>query len=210
MRIAKNKSYKTDGNNTIKRFSLTTQKLFNNRRLVLHGFPYDGKFKDIEEVNQYLSGDRIQCLLCGKSYKLLATHIMTIHGVTVDQYKEKYGIPWEYGLSSSGTRKKMAINAKEGIKSGRLMCGVDEMSDAQINKQRLAMKKRRKLCPAIVKMSTNRMQAGYKSHCVELKKARDSVRDEMIKYRETGFLLEEISLMFNMGMTKVSRMLNGW
>ena len=64
--LRKSRLYKSDGDNTTKRFSLSRQKKFNSARVVLNGFPVHKKFKTILEINHYLSGDRIQCLLCGK------------------------------------------------------------------------------------------------------------------------------------------------
>ncbi len=49
------------------------------------------------EVDQYFSGDRIQCLICGKTYKRLAIHIY-MHDLTEDDYRELYGLPWRRGL----------------------------------------------------------------------------------------------------------------
>ncbi len=67
------------------------------RRLVLPGFPISPiKFSKVE-VDQYFSGDRIQCLVCGKTYRRLARHL-DLHSLTEDDYRELYGLPWRRGL----------------------------------------------------------------------------------------------------------------
>lgn len=53
-----------------------------------------------------IKGKTIVCLECGKSYKVLSTkHLMT-HGLTSEQYKEKYGIPQKTALASKGISKQ--------------------------------------------------------------------------------------------------------
>ena len=41
------------------------------RRKVLPGFPIEQPFESIEDVREYMSGDKIVCLRCGKEYKEL-------------------------------------------------------------------------------------------------------------------------------------------
>ncbi len=49
------------------------------------GFPKEGKFKTLAELNAYLSGDKIQCLLCGKWFHIIGgAHLHVIHGITAD------------------------------------------------------------------------------------------------------------------------------
>lgn len=67
------------------------------RRAALPGFPIETPFNSIEEVRDYLSAEKIVCLICGKSYKSLGVHL-SVHEVTVDEYHQRYNIPWTYGL----------------------------------------------------------------------------------------------------------------
>lgn len=69
-------------------------------RKILPGFPWFGKFKTKLEVDTYLSGDKIQCLLCGKMYRSLGHHVFKIHNIDSDAYKERYGLPYDRGLAS--------------------------------------------------------------------------------------------------------------
>ena len=64
----------------------------------MQGFPWDGKFETKEEVYDYFSSDKIQCLLCGKWFQRLSFHLKAIHDITSDEYKEMYGLPWKHRL----------------------------------------------------------------------------------------------------------------
>lgn len=68
------------------------------RRKVLPGFPVEEPFKNIEAVRDYFKNERVTCMLCGKIYKKLGNHLLKIHGVTCDSYRQRYNIPWTYGL----------------------------------------------------------------------------------------------------------------
>ncbi len=68
-----------------------------SRRLVLPGFPILPRKFSREEINNYFSGDKLQCLLCGKIYKDIGKHLR-IHDLNIDDYKELYGLPWRKGL----------------------------------------------------------------------------------------------------------------
>lgn len=58
----------------------------------------------LEEIRAYYSGDAIVCMRCGKSYRNLGVHLKAIHAMTVDDYKEMYGLPWSRGLSCDESR----------------------------------------------------------------------------------------------------------
>jgi len=80
------------------------------KRGVLAGFPIQKKFNTREELNEYLSQDTIQCLLCGRRFQILDTHLKNVHGVTSDDYREMYGIGYSVGLQSA-RKKQSAIYA---------------------------------------------------------------------------------------------------
>jgi hypothetical protein len=106
--------------------SLRAERRCQSRRKVLQGYPITEPFQSVEAVRDYLSGDRVICLICGKSYKALGIHIEKIHGITVDGYRERYNIPWTYGLvcaESSGnystaTRRRMDDGWQPPAKTG--------------------------------------------------------------------------------------------
>jgi len=85
-----------------------TEKRKERRRKVLQGFPWDGKFETKEEVYDYFSDDKIQCLLCGKWFQRLPFHLKAIHAITSDEYREMYGLPWKRGLCSRDHSLKLS------------------------------------------------------------------------------------------------------
>jgi len=147
--IRRHRSYKTDGDNTTKRYSKAAQDRFSNSRLVLIGFPYTEKFQTTEELHQYFQGDKLQCLLCGKPYKSLATHLKRVHGMSGDQYREQYGIPWCRGLTCEVTQNNNQNKAKHRMNSGNFIPGMSHKTAEEKNK--LWRTKRRPRCPAHIK-----------------------------------------------------------
>ncbi len=91
-----------------------------NRR-IMPGFPWEGKFQTREEIDDYFSDDQIQCLLCGKWYKVINyAHLSRIHDTTVDEYKERYGLPWSRGLTGESIHEKFVKIGKECLVDGKV------------------------------------------------------------------------------------------
>lgn len=55
--------------------------------------------------------NRVQCHLCGKWFKQLGMHITRTEGMSVDQYKEKFGLARGNGLMGSETLHKRGVAA---------------------------------------------------------------------------------------------------
>ena len=94
-----------------KAFHLINERSAAKNREVLPGFPKETPFKSTEEVRDYLAGDRIECLLCGRFLKSMSKHL-TIHGISPRDYKRQFGIPLTYGLTSEESRKKYQAGGK--------------------------------------------------------------------------------------------------
>jgi hypothetical protein len=62
-------------------------------------------FETLEEVRAYLSGNKIQCLVCGRHYRRLQYLHLAMHGMTADDYREAFGIPWKTSLTSAPSRE---------------------------------------------------------------------------------------------------------
>lgn len=58
-------------------------------------------FQRRREVERYFSGDTIECLICGRNFQRLQTHLAAKHGMTADEYKSRFGLPWARGLLSA-------------------------------------------------------------------------------------------------------------
>lgn len=70
---------------------------------VLPGFPVEFVFNTKDELDEYMNGDKIQCLRCGRYFRGLGQHLWVAHGMRSVEYKEIYGIPWRRGLTCSET-----------------------------------------------------------------------------------------------------------
>lgn len=72
-------------------------------------------FKSYEEIEEYLKGDKIKCLECGASYKMLGNHLLAKHGISADDYRTQYGIPHSFALYGKGSLEKMSTQMKERL-----------------------------------------------------------------------------------------------
>jgi predicted transcriptional regulator len=64
-------------------------------------------FQTLEEVDRYLSGKRIECLVCGKHFDLLNRHLSDKHRLTTFDYRVQFGIPFDRELASAPLREKV-------------------------------------------------------------------------------------------------------
>jgi hypothetical protein len=85
---------------------------------VIQKYPWLDKFGTKTEIDAYLAGNKVQCLLCGKLFKALPQHLERTHDITADDYREQYGLPWKRGLCGVGTSKKLSKNMLERQKNG--------------------------------------------------------------------------------------------
>jgi len=78
-----------------------------------------GMFQTKQEVEHYFSGDILTCLICGEKKKSLGTHLFRKHkGISVDDYKIKFGLPHSRGLVSNATARVQAESLKRRIALG--------------------------------------------------------------------------------------------
>lgn len=89
------------------------------RRNTRPGYPIEKKFTTKEEITEYLSQEKITCLLCGRNYKALGNHIQ-IHNFSVEQYKLKYGLPFQKGLTCPTSVEINSNNMKKRQKEGSI------------------------------------------------------------------------------------------
>lgn len=60
-------------------------------------------FRSRAEVEDYVSGVTIECLECGQVMRSLAKHLAVKHQMTSHDYRDKWAIPRNVGLSGSET-----------------------------------------------------------------------------------------------------------
>ena len=89
-------------------------------RKPLPGYPVKKKFQTMEEVNEYFDQEKLTCLLCGREYISLHAHTNNAHGVSAEQYKARYGIPWKRGLVAKSLKAKQAAIMNEQRAKGIL------------------------------------------------------------------------------------------
>jgi hypothetical protein len=85
---------------------------------VMQQYPWRGKFRTKTEIDDYLAGNKVQCLICGKLFKALPQHLEKTHDITADDYREQYGLPWRRGLCGIETSKKLSKNMFARRKKG--------------------------------------------------------------------------------------------
>jgi predicted transcriptional regulator len=72
-------------------------------------------------IEESVSEDYIICLEDGKKLQMLKRHLSTVYGMTLDQYKERWGLPMDYPVVSPNyARRRSAIAKNTGLgKTGR-------------------------------------------------------------------------------------------
>jgi predicted transcriptional regulator len=71
------------------------------------------------DVKKSVFPDHIICLECGTSLKMLKRHLATDHGMTPDEYRAKWGLPYTYPMVApeyAATRSQLAKESGLGRK----------------------------------------------------------------------------------------------
>jgi predicted transcriptional regulator len=92
------------------------------------GYPDNFKFESADQIKEYLSHDKITCLLCGKDYTTLAVHLSFIHRIPVRDYKIKFGIPIKYGLCTKEFSNKHSLRMKKRSETEEFKENVKKLS----------------------------------------------------------------------------------
>jgi hypothetical protein len=98
-------------------------------------------FQTRSEVERYFGGKTITCLICGGRYGRLSYHLAAKHGMTTDQYKARFGLPWSRGLISALSLANSGWDSKRRAKASRLARKTKFFKFAHMNGER------RKLAP---------------------------------------------------------------
>lgn len=73
-------------------------------------------------IRSSVKKDHIVCLDCGKKMKMLKRHLMTEHGMTIDEYKARWGLGADYPMVApdyAETRRSLAVKIGLGRKPGQ-------------------------------------------------------------------------------------------
>ena len=63
-------------------------------------------------VNKSVADDHLVCLECGHKFKSLKRHLKTSHGLSPDEYRERWGLPSSYPMVAPGYAKTRSALAK--------------------------------------------------------------------------------------------------
>lgn len=77
-------------------------------------------------IRSSIKSDHITCLECGKKMKMLKRHLMTDHGLTIDDYRARFGLAADYPMVAPNyaekrreLAKKIGLGRKPGQRRGR-------------------------------------------------------------------------------------------
>lgn len=74
--------------------------------------PAEEKPQPKVSIRSSIKPDYIVCLECGKKQKMLKRHLMTNHGVTPSEYREKWGLPADYPMVAPNYAEQRRTLAK--------------------------------------------------------------------------------------------------
>ena len=64
-------------------------------------------------VKKSVFNDHIVCLECGKNLRVMKRHIETDHGLTVEEYRKRFGLPGDYPMVAPEYAARRSELAKE-------------------------------------------------------------------------------------------------
>jgi predicted transcriptional regulator len=74
-------------------------------------------------VRKSIQPDAITCLEDGRTFKSLKRHLRTSHGLTPEQYRQRWGLAWDYPMvapayseARSGIAKAVGLGRKPAAK----------------------------------------------------------------------------------------------
>lgn len=81
------------------------------------------RFGSRAAVDAYLFADKIECLICGKQYINLGSHVARHHGVPARDYKRAFNIPRKCGLMGLSLRSHLSeiAHSSERLEQTRIL-----------------------------------------------------------------------------------------
>lgn len=83
--------------------------------------PLEAEQKPAVPIKKSVGQSEIICLECGKGQKMLKRHLATAHGLTPEEYRAKWRLPYDYPMVApdyAETRRKLAKEIGLGRKPG--------------------------------------------------------------------------------------------
>lgn len=82
-------------------------------------------FMTFRPAKDYLSGERVQCLCCGRWLASVGNHVVRVHKITMAEYREQFGIPATWPLDAAGvTEARVASISEEQRRQKRELMNV--------------------------------------------------------------------------------------
>lgn len=78
-------------------------------KAALPGYPLETRFASQEEIERYIGKHDIQCLLCGHRMRRISGSHLEGHGVTDQEYRERFGLPENTPLCCADTSQRNAM-----------------------------------------------------------------------------------------------------
>lgn len=70
--------------------------------------------------NTTISDELVACLICGKGWRSLGHHVRQGHGISADEYRDRFGIRRSQSLTSPMVRARFAASIAATIAAGKL------------------------------------------------------------------------------------------
>ena len=110
------------GNNTVKSADLPTiiRDVHTSLTSLSHAKSLAGGQQPAVPINQSITDDYLICLEDGKEFKSLKRHLRSRYQMTPDQYREKWGLPYDYPMVAPAYARQRSELAKQmGLGQGK-------------------------------------------------------------------------------------------
>lgn len=78
-------------------------------------------FETLAEIEEYLGGESIECLECGRRFRMLTgKHLRGLHDLSPNEYRARWGIPKTRALAINAVRQARRVIIRQMIDDGRL------------------------------------------------------------------------------------------
>lgn len=104
--------------------------------------------------------DKIQCKICGMKYKHLGSHLWHTHKILARDYKERFGLPYNYSLISETVKEKKHDHWEENkdkyIKNLTKVGSKYQFKKGRTGQRRISQKERETILKRILEVNKNR------------------------------------------------------